>query len=224
MKAAAVTGLAAEARVARRAGLIAEPSGGIATQTTAIAEKLLSDGAEGLISFGIAGALAPTLVPGDVLLPQAVIDESGRRYAVDPAWRMRIAEALRRAGLTVNEGDLLGARAAAASPARKAELYRITGATAVDLESHLVAQAAARAGRAFLALRAVSDRATQALPDAAVHGLAANGKPALGRVLWSVGRDPRQIPALVKLAGDTRRALDALGSALRVISPEGRAP
>ena len=107
---------------------------------------------------------------------------------------------------------------AASSPARKAELHSVTGAVAVDLESHLVARAAARAAKPFLVLRAVSDSAAQVLPDAAVHGLAPSGKPALGRVLLSVARDPRQIPALIKLAGDTRRALDALGSALRVIS------
>jgi len=217
-KVGAVTGLAAEADVARRAGIIAQPSGGIPAQTTAIAESLLSEGAEALISFGIAGALAPALTPGCVLVPRAVIDETGSRFAVDAEWRMQITDALRVAGMRVDDGDLLGAHEAAASPARKAELHRITGAVAIDLESHLVAQAAARAGRPFLVLRAVSDSATQALPDAAVHGLAANGKPALGRVLLSVARDPRQIPALIKLAGDTRRALDALGSVLRVIS------
>jgi adenosylhomocysteine nucleosidase len=218
MRVGAVTGLAAEAKVARRAGIIARPSGSIAAQTTAIAERLLSEGAEALISFGIAGALAPALTPGCLLVPRAVIDETGARYAVDSEWRTQISDALRHAGLRLDDGDLLGAREAAASPARKAELYRVTGAVAIDLGSDLVAQAAARAYRPFLVLRAVSDSATQALPDAAVHGLAANGKPALGRVLLSVARDPRQIPALIKLAGDTRRALDALGSALRAVS------
>jgi hypothetical protein len=33
-----------------------------------------------------------------------------------------------------------------------------------------------------------------------------------------VARDPRQIPALIKLAVDTRRALDALGLALRAVA------
>src|ERR1700747_609360 len=131
MKAAAVTGLDAEARVARRAGIVALPSAGIAAQTTAIAEKLLSGGAEALISFGIAGALARGLTPGCVLVPRVVIDESGVRYAVAAAWRMQITLALRGAGLRIDEGDLLGAREAAASPERKAELHRITGAVAV---------------------------------------------------------------------------------------------
>jgi adenosylhomocysteine nucleosidase len=217
MKPAAVTGLAAEAKVARRGGLIAQPSGGVAAQTTAIAESLLRDGAEALISFGIAGALAPSLAPGDLLVPRAVIDDRGVRFAVDDTWRTQIVDALRGAGLQAERRDLLGTSEAAASPARKAEFHRVTGAVAVDLESHLVAAVAARAGKPFLVLRAVSDSAAQALPDAAVHGLAPSGKPALGRVLLSVARDPRQIPALIRLASDTRCALDALGSALRVI-------
>jgi adenosylhomocysteine nucleosidase len=217
MKPAAVTGLAAEAKVARRGGLIAQPSGGVAAQTTAIAESLLRDGAEALISFGIAGALAPSLAPGDLLVPRAVIDDRGVRFAVDDTWRTQIVDALRGAGLQAEGRDLLGTSEAAASPARKAEFHRVTGAVAVDLESHLVAAVAARAGKPFLVLRAVSDSAVQVLPDAAVHGLAPSGKPALGRVLLSVARDPRQIPALIRLASDTRCALDALGSALRVI-------
>jgi hopanoid-associated phosphorylase len=218
MKIGAVTGLAAETDVARRAGIISQPSGGIAARTTAVAESLLSEGAEALISFGIAGALAPALTPGFLLVPRAVIDETGARYAINTEWRMQIADALRAAGLQIEDRDLLGAHEAAASPIRKAELHRITGAVAIDLESHLVAQVAARAGRPFLVLRAVADSATRALPHAAVYGLAANGHPALGRVLLSVARDPRQIPALIRLAGDTRRALDALGSALRAVS------
>jgi hopanoid-associated phosphorylase len=214
MRAAAVTGLEAEARVARGAGLAARASGGIAAQTTALAEALLRDGAEALLSFGIAGALAPTLRPGDLLLPRAVVDESGARYEAAAAWHARAAQALRGAGLKLEEGDLLGADNAATSPARKHALLQATRAVAIDLESQLVAQAARRAGKPFLVLRAIADTAAQALPPAAVNGLAANGKAALGHVLLSVARQPAQIPALIRLASDTRRALNALGSAL----------
>lgn len=216
MKAAAVTGLEAEARLARRAGLFATPSGGVAARTSAIAERFLREGAAGLMSFGIAGALAPSLASGTLLLPRAVIDGTGARYAVDAAWHEEVAQALRRAGVRFDEGDILGAVDAAASPARKAELFRATQAVAVDLESGLVAATAARAGKPFLVLRAIADPAARALPPAAVNGLRADGKPALGRVLLSVARHPGQIPALLRLAGDTRRALDALTSALRV--------
>jgi adenosylhomocysteine nucleosidase len=218
MKAAAVTGLEAEAQVARRAGFNARPSGGVPSRTRDIAESFLREGTELLLSVGIAGALAPSLQPGAILLPRSIIDEEGRRYSADDTQHAQILAKLRQAGIAVEEGDLLGAAKAAASPARKAELFQMSQAVAVDLESQIVAQVAARAGKPFLVLRAVADKAAQALPPAAINGLAPSGKPALGRVLLSVASDPRQIPALIRLAGDTQTALDALGSALRVLS------
>ena len=215
MKVAAITGLLAEARIAREAGLDAAASGGVAARTLALAEASLRDGAEALLSFGIAGALAPTLSPGTLLLPRFVRDGSRLGYAVDEAWRLRVAAALAAVGLHAEEGDMLGADEAAASLARKAALFAATGAIAVDLESHLVARVAARARRPFLVLRAVADPASRALPPAAVNGLDERGAPAFGRVLAAVLRDPTQIPALLRLAGDTRKALFALRSALK---------
>jgi adenosylhomocysteine nucleosidase len=214
MSVAAITGLAAEARIAQRYGLHAVATGGIEAQVLAAAERLIAEGAEALLSFGIAGALAPDLVPGSLVLPRAVIAEDGSRRAVDEGRRARAEAALAAAGLRVAAGDVLGAQEPAASPARKNALYEATGAIAIDLESHLVARAASRAGAPFLVLRAIADPASRALPEAALIGLDAGGKPALGRILLSVMRSPLQIPALSRLAGDTRRALLALGSAL----------
>jgi adenosylhomocysteine nucleosidase len=214
MAVAAITGLAAEARIARRHGLDAVATGGIEAQVLEAAGRLIAEGADALLSFGIAGALAPDLVPGSLLLPLAVIAEDGSRVAVDEARRARAEAALAASGLRAVSGDVLGARDPAASPARKEALHAATGAIAIDLESQLVARVASRAGKPFLVLRAIADPASRALPEAALIGLNASGKPALNRVLVSVLRNPRQIPALLRLAGDTRRALLALGSAL----------
>jgi len=213
MEIAAITGLEAEARIARRAGFAARASGGIAVQTFEAAEAYLAQGAQTLLSFGIAGALAPHLAPGTLLLPRAVVEEGGVRRVVDAGWRSRLADALTAAGLRAESGDLLGADQAAASRARKAELYAATGALAIDLESHIVARSAARAGSAFVVLRAVADPAERDLPPAALDGLDADGAPALGRVLHSVLRHPGQVLALLRLASDTRRALLALRAA-----------
>jgi adenosylhomocysteine nucleosidase len=215
MKVAAITGLEAEARIARRAGLEAAASGGVAARTLALAEAFLREGADALLSFGIAGALAPHFAAGTLLLPRLVLDEDGSHHAVDETWRARVATMLAAAGQPAESGVMLGAGEAAATPVRKAALFQATGAIAVDLESHLVARAAAAGKRPFLVLRAVADPASRALPPAAVNGLAATGAPALGRVLLAVLRNPTQVPALLCLAGDTRRALSALRSALK---------
>jgi len=209
-----ITGLEAEARIARRAGFATRASGGDASRTRQAAEEFLREGAGTLLSFGIAGALAPHLVAGALVVPRAVIEENGTRHDVDPGWRSRLGNGLAAAGLRAESGDLLGTSVAAASPERKAALFAATGAIAIDLESHIVARAAERAGCAFFVLRAIADPAERALPEAALHGLDAQGRPALGRVLMSVAGHPGQIPALWRLAGDTRRALHALRSVL----------
>ncbi len=214
MNIAAITGLEAEARIARRAGLAAKASGGVAVQTLQAAEAFLAQGADMLLSFGIAGALAPHLVPGTLLLPRAVIEENGTRRMVDAGLRSRLGDALAAAGLRGEPGDILGADEAAASRARKAALFAASGAVAIDLESHIIARAAERAGSSFLVLRAIADPAERDLPEAALEGLDATGAPAFGRVLVSVAHHPGQIAALLRLAGDTRRALYALRSAL----------
>ncbi len=205
MRLRAITGMTSEARIAERAGIEAMASGGVAATT----EMLIRD-ADRLISFGIAGALAPRLVPGTLLLPHDVIDENGARYPIDAAWRSRVLAALRSAGLVAEEGTLIGTSEAAASVTQKAGLFARTGAIAVDLESHIVA----RAAKPFLVLRAVADPASRDLPPAALVGLAPSGAPAIGAVLVSLAWDPTQLPALLRLAGDSRRALSALGSAL----------
>lgn len=214
MPAAAVTGLAAEARIARRAGLAAAASGGEPARTRAAIQSLIAGGATSLVSFGICGGLDPTLAPGRLLLPEAVRDEGGVRLGVDPAWHARVAAALAARGLTVLTGDILGAERIVASAARKAALRRATGALAADLESHHLARAALAAGLPFLVLRAVADPADRALPPAALIELDSSGRPALAAVLLSLLRDPLQLPALLRVAEDTRRALRALDRAV----------
>ncbi|HUC65787.1 MAG TPA: hypothetical protein VMA53_10190 [Stellaceae bacterium] len=210
MRVAAVTGLAAEARIARRAGLAAAASGGDAGRTRAVTLRLIADGATALVSFGICGGLDPALQPGSLVLPEAVRDAAGERWAAERAWHARIAAALVARGIAARQGDLLGADAIVASPARKAVLRRESGAVAADLESHHVARAAVASGLPFLVLRAVADPAERALPPAALIELDASGRPALAAVLLSLGRHPLQLPALLRVAADTRRALRAL--------------
>jgi adenosylhomocysteine nucleosidase len=215
MTIAAVTGLAAEARIAERNGILARATGGDARRTAEACADFLAAGAA-LVSFGIAGALAPGLAPGTLLVPRRVVSDAAV-IAVDDAWQRRLAQALGRA----NEDDLFGAAAMIAMPAAKAALHRRTGAVAVDLESHIVAAAARRANKPFVVVRAVADSAAFALPPAVAVGLDAAGRAALGPVLRAVLRQPGQVPALACLAWHTRAALGALARAAAVLSSLG---
>jgi adenosylhomocysteine nucleosidase len=191
-----VVGMEAEARIARRSGF--------PVATLRGAEALLADGADGLISFGIAGGLAPGLKPGTLVVATEVIAGDGRRYpAMDVA--ASVTGALR---VPVFGGRVIVSRAAA-----KQELYHHTGAVAVDMESAEVARLCADAGVPLAVIRAIGDPAERDLPPAALVGLRSDGVVDILAVLRSVLRSPGQIPALLTAALDTRRALTALGQA-----------
>jgi len=200
------TGLEAEAKIARRAGLSAVVGAGDHRRTIAVVEKAAS-AAECLVSFGIAGALKPGLRAGDIILSTEVVDED-RRWLSSESLRPRIAELVQEIGAI--EGPVLGAQMVVATKTDKRRAWRETGAIAVDLESIVVARAAAALGIPFIVLRAIADPAVRELPPAALVPLGADGRPSIGQVLASVMRRPQQLPTLFSVAREARQALAAL--------------
>ena len=213
MRRTAVCGFAAEQRLARRFGIETYATAGDAGRGRILAAQA-AVATELVLSFGIAGGLAPHLPAGTLLLPGAVVSESGERFAVDPGRHRRVMAALAAAGLHAETGDLLGLEAIVGTRHAKAMHHARHGAVAVDLESIHVARAARQAGTPFLVLRAVADPAVRGLPTAALVGLHPSGRTAPGRVLAAILREPGQIPDLITTARDTRRALAALRGAL----------
>ena len=102
-----------------------------------------------LVSFGIAGALAPDLPVGTVIDATRVVDESGAVL-----WEGAPLGAAR-----ARTGTILGASRIVDDPAERARLHERTGAEAVDMESGPLA----RSGRLAGCLRAVSDTPSRRL-------------------------------------------------------------
>ncbi len=208
------TGLAAEAKIARRAGLSAVVGAGDHRRTVKVVEEAAS-AAECLVSFGIAGALKPGLKPGDIILSTEVVGED-RRWLSSDNLQPWIAELAREIGAT--EGPVLGAQTVLATKADKRRAWEQTGAIAVDLESVVVARASAALGIPFVVLRAIADPASRELPPAALVPLDGDGRPALGQVLASIMRRPQQLPTLFAVAREARQALAALVGPARALN------
>ncbi len=179
----------------------------------ALVEKAASQ-ASCLVSFGIAGALAPQLRPGDVVISTEVVSDSGRWQAED-SFRIRVTGLAGEIGAI--QGLVLGARHIIASSSEKRRARDATGAIAVDLESDVVAHIAVTAGIPFVVVRTIADTAHRELPPAALIPLTVSGTPNLARVLASVIRRPRQVAALFGLARETRAALAALVEPARAL-------
>jgi hypothetical protein len=106
--------------------------------------------------------------------------------------------------------DVAGVNAPLADAAGKTALFAATGAAAVDMESAIVARAAQRHGLPFAILRVIADPAHRPLPSAALVAMREDGEVDLPAVLDVLIRDPRQLPALIRLALDSGSAFSAL--------------
>lgn len=204
-----VTGLAQEARIAAGAGMTVICSSSDPKQLRALLATFDPSTIRGVISFGVAGGLCPTLKSGDVVVATEVM-------AGDSRWLAGFAlseELIAGTGLgrrRVVQGGLAGVEKVVAAQAGKAALHLETGAIAVDMESHIAAAYAAEAGLPFAALRVVSDPASRALPALAMAAIKPNGDIDLRKVLRGVARNPLSLRALVSTGLDFNRALRSL--------------
>lgn len=218
-----ITGSRLETRCLPRTGrLLIGCTGGRSAQTHGLAAGLVDRRVEGLVSFGVAGGLDPALKPGDVILPETVFAPDGRRIEVHPGWRRYMARKLDQLQVPALGGEICGSDRLVVTPADKAQLFELTGALAVDLESHEVGDVAEQSGLPFLVLRAIADPADQPLPAAAASALDARGRVAPLALLRALARRPRDLPAFFGLAMASRHALAALRRAGPAVAPPGR--
>ncbi len=216
---AVICGLKSEARTLAK--ICADPririgvSGANAGRAEEIAARFCKEGAAAIVSFGLSGGLDPKLTPGTVLVGGEIIDASGAEYEVS---RELTAEA-QSAIASVVVARLYGSDKVILTAEEKADIYRRTGAGAVDMESHGAARAANAAGVPFLAIRAVADPARRALPKAALNAVAENGSTRMLATLGAALRDPKQFPALIKLGADSAIAMKALRGSLGGLFP-----
>jgi hopanoid-associated phosphorylase len=185
------------------------------------AERLIAEGATALMSFGIAGGLVPGLEPGALLLPPAVIaPESDDVFPVDKAWHARVMAAAAACGLPlVTTAPVVGLDRAVTTVAEKAALARTTGASAVDMESHVVAAVAREHGVPLLVLRAIADPARRTIPAPALVGLGPEGEARPLAVALRLLAAPWTLLALMRLAADSRAGLVALDQAVQRLGP-----
>ena len=214
-----ITGLRAEARCLRRLNVRIACTGGSSERAHAEAARLASEGAASLVSFGLAGGLAPELRPGDLLLPAIVRAPNGLWVPTDPRWRERLAALFERGGLRATGGAIAGSDRIVATIADKRALFEATGAIAVDMESHAVAAVASGAGMPFLVIRAIADPHERVIPQAALEAFRPDGRVRVASVLGGVIREPRQLIALLRLGRDTAAALARLRRAALMAGP-----
>ena len=214
----AATGLQRERRIVAGPDIEAIASGGDPVRLEAVLDRLAGT-ASGIISIGIAGALAAGLPVGQWVVADAVLVD-GESLPTDAAWTGRLAARLPEAA----RGVLLGVNAMVADATQKASLHSTTGAVAVDMESHIVARVARRHRLPFAAARVISDAAHHHLPPAARVGMRLDGGMDLPAVLRSLLANPGQLPALIRTGFEAERGFRALLRGHRRLGPRLGSP
>jgi adenosylhomocysteine nucleosidase len=219
----AVTGLAFEARIVAGPGVTVVCGGG-QIQLRRSLETAIRQGCRGILSFGIAGGLAPHLKPGSCIVARSIIVDGGR-YASDHGWSQSLMDMVkgattRRAALRdISFGDIAGSDVPLACTYAKRKLHEKTGAVAVDMESHVAARIAAEHRLPFAAFRVVTDPSDRALPPAALVATNAQGAVDLPAIARSLLRNPKQVPELFRLALDSWAARQVLVPGRRFLGP-----
>ncbi len=206
---AVVSGMAFEASIAKGPGI--HTIYGLApSKLTHDIEQAIRKGVSGILSFGTAAGLMPSLTTGSIIIARHVLWQQ-QIYTADAAWASWLVRHLP-ASLIAN---IAGVDSPLASVQEKSALRKNTGATAADMESHHVGRLAQRYNLPFAAIRIVLDDAKYALPPAVLVTVTPEGNISYGRLLASLASQPLQLAELLHLA---MAAIKAKKSLLRCSS------
>ena len=215
-----ITGLAQEADCLDVFPIDDRPYVGCAAARTQraynLSQEMIKDGCQALLSFGLAGGLRPDLVPGDLIIASKVVSPAGQAFETSKPWLEGVREILGE-GATI--ATIAGSDKVVSTPEAKLNLAEKWDAALVDMESHAVAAAAEEAGILFLAIRAVADPASRAIPAWVTGKISENGTPNYGAILAGLAMHPWEVPGLFRLKSDSKRALISLRSVAGRLGP-----
>jgi adenosylhomocysteine nucleosidase len=206
----AATGFNREAKIAAQPGVVVVPGGGVEADLEAKLEAQ-AEGAIGIVSFGLAGALRDGLEIGDWIVASWLT--GALDVETDPAWRDAALARLTgaKAGIAYADGRMIDSVAEKRSLGRKADI--------VDMESHIAAKVAKRHGLPFAVIRCVSDRVDHMLPHAITVSMRPGGAIDGMAMLGSLLRRPGQMPDLFSTMIHAMRAFRALAGGNLALGP-----
>ena len=199
-------------------GVVLEISGVGGERAAVGARRLISAGADALLSWGTAAGLQPGFSPGALLVPESVIALDGEVLDADASWHLRIRKKLAER-LDVVIQPLAESASVLRTPTDKRAMSAATGAVAADMESAALARAARQAGIPFLVIRAIADPACGTIPDSVTAAIGGDGEVSIAKLMGTLLTRPRQWPQLIQLSRWFGAAQDTLMQAAKRAGP-----
>lgn len=165
---------------------------------TRTAEAMHLSMAHCLLICGFAGGLSAGLLPGTLVIGEAVTSSAGETFKADSRL-LAVAESVRLPGLYAMRGMIYTGDKVLGLSAEKQELAGRCDAIAVDMETFGAAQVAARQHVPWLAVRVVTDGVDDDMPLDFNALAGADGNVDKKRVVGATLAQPWKIPALIRL-------------------------
>ncbi len=183
------------------------------------AEELLRNGATALLSWGSAVGLIPTLSPGDLVLPEAVVSADRTIYEVDLRWRRHLCGRLADR-VDFSAGPLAETEEVLIYPSEKTSLAARTGAVAADMESAAVALIAGEANIPFMAVRAIVDPVDLKISERLLSALGPFGQVKPFVLVRVLGSHPLEAVVLLRLGKAFRQAQSTMARVVELTGLE----
>lgn len=194
-----------------------------AERAGAAASEMIKAGMDILVSWGTAGAIAPDLVPGDLLVPESIVAFDGHVYQTAKHWRSAITNKLVDCPSDIYLGQLADSmRVLTTAEDKTGAANSFKTAIAVDMESAAIAEVAHRHEKPCIVIRVISDSSGMAIPDIALRISDVYGQVRFWNLLIQLLTHPLQIPRLIALArgyGKAARTMKWIGQRLKIIFP-----
>ncbi len=161
------------------------------------------------ISSGLAGALAESLSPGDIIAPQVLISEN--RYADLQSEQLNVDGELRQQALDggAKTADcLLTVDRILVKQSHKRSCA--SRAQSVDMESFEIVKEACAWGARSVVVRAISDSAQEDLPINFNLTVSKKNQVSVPKVMLQLAKNPFVLPALVRFGRQSQKAAAAL--------------
>lgn len=198
--------------------------GGMGTVAASRATRLLLSEVRPclLISAGFCGAVHEGARVADLVVCKRLFtsDSQGLQEVTLPGSELscaRLSAELQSKGLRTWQGCFITTQQVLSKAAFAQQLPVGLPTPVLEMESSVVALAAAKAGIPFLGMRAISDDAAEELSFTLDELTDAQLRISILRVLLTCLKKPRIIPQLGRLAANSGRAGKALGAALQQI-------
>jgi hypothetical protein len=212
-----VVGMAKEAKIADGPDVITVIGANRPAQLRQLLSHYSANDVRAVVSFGVAGTLHPNLSVGRVIVGTEVVS-AGKQTATSAKLAKRIYGFFTKNHLNSDKGPILGSdTTVGVDPKGRGDLYKATGAWAVDNESQIAAEFAAANGLPFGILRVICDKYDLPVPPAALVPLKPNGEPDMDAVNESLREHPGQLFDFISTGLNFESALDTLKDYRRVI-------